>query len=1694
MASFSFRKTIVLGFVVALAIICFFAIYTYINMQRGEKVNRELESLLTTLRLTESLYDNIQEIEFGQRGYIISGNKAHLQPYYDGLRNIASDTQIIKTLPSVDLDRDVELRSLLDLINQKIAFTSLTIKLKDESGFVAAQEKIKTGEGKELKDKIHDLIRHIEGEDRVVLDTFSANRAHRARLTTWLITALAGLFVLFLALFFWLFRTDVRKRMGAEITARVEANTVAFKDILDRISDGFMALDRDWKFVYINSSYESSAGRFDLLGKNIWEEFPDTVGNEFFQAYHKALETQEYVYLEAYYPGFDAWFENHIYPSAYGLSVHSRNITDKKKMETRLQHAVDRFNMVASATSDILWEADLRKKNIWWNDNFYEKFGYDKKGDFSAGDSWEKLLHPSDRDRVVEKINSILYKSDEISWIDEYRFRRADGTYADIYDRCYIMRDARGHPYKVIGSMTDISMLIQTREKLSNTEDRYRIIVEEASDAIFINDLKGNFNDVNDRACKMFGYSPEELRKMNMPQLLQGQNGSRHIFEDLLSGELPSLECFMIHRNGTEIPVDITARKLSDGRTIAIVRDITERKKAEEQLAKNEEQLKLIYNACRDIIFLIAIEPNRCFRFRSVNEAFLQITGLSEGKVIGKCIEKVIPEGSVEMVKGYYEEAISRKQTLQWEETSVFPNGEKTGILSVTPVFNSDGECNLLVGSIHDITDRKRNEEELRKSKEDFTSLVDSVDGIVWEADAETFQFTFVSQQAERLLGYPVHMWMDEINFWADHIHPQDREWAVNFCLKNSQLAKSYEFEYRMIAADGRIVWLKDIVSVIKEDNKIKRLQGIIIDITEKKKSDEIIGEIEERRRLIMNAALDAIVSVDQDGAIIFWNPQAEKIFGWKEEEMKGRLLVDTIVPERYKERHLRGFSHYLRTGEATVFNRLLELSGMHKDGREFQIEMSILPIVQEGVTTFTAFIRDITESKKAAEQLKLSVERFETIATATHDAIWEWNFETGELWANEVHQEMYGLTKKDPVPKVDEWMSRLHPDDLDKVYSAQEMALRSDINYWESEYRFRRKDGSYINLFDRCYIIRDRFHKPIRLTGSMIDITNRKKAELDLRESEERYRSVIEQASDFIMITDQTGNFIDVNSNFLKTFGYNKDEFLELNVKDVIDPKQLEEKPVRFDLLMMGQSVLNERRMINRQGNIIDVEANVKMLPDGRVLAIARDIRDRKKAEAEIRKARELADKLIDALPGVFYFFDEQGRILRWNKEFELATGYPAEEIADMGPSDFFPDEEKEYINERINSVFEKGIGDAEGNFLTKSGEKTSYYFRAVLLNYDGRPCLLGCGIDISERKKAEEALRSSEKKYKLLFENNPMPMWMINLPELNIIDVNDAAIKHYGYSRDEFLSLNTTQIRPEEDVPNYLQSAKNPQGGVRYAGIWRHKKKDGTVIDVEIIAHDIDYGDQPARLILSNDITEKLNADRLVKKSFEDIRSLTEHIQTIREEERAHIAREIHDELGQQLTVLKMDVSWLNKKIQSDAAVKDKLNELTEMLDGTVRTVRRISSELRPSLLDDLGLIAAIDWHLKEFEKRTGILTEFKEPAAELTLPDNINTGLFRIIQESLTNVTRHANADKVQVSLLQNNGTLVLQIQDDGKGFDKEKEANKRTLGILGMKERTEMMGGKYEISSVVGKGTTVVVSIPNKGGLNKKSLIG
>jgi PAS domain S-box-containing protein len=347
-----------------------------------------------------------------------------------------------------------------------------------------------------------------------------------------------------------------------------------------------------------------------------------------------------------------------------------------------------------------------------------------------------------------------------------------------------------------------------------------------------------------------------------------------------------------------------------------------------------------------------------------------------------------------------------------------------------------------------------------------------------------------------------------------------------------------------------------------------------------------------------------------------------------------------------------------------------------------------------------------------------------------------------------------------------------------------------------------------------------------------------------------------------------------------------------------------------------------------------------------------------RKAAENQIQAEKVFSDSIINSLPGVFYLYDSTGKFYRWNKNFQLISGYSADEIKDMHPLDFFNAKEKMLLREKIDQVFSTGYAEVMADFYTKDESNIPYYFSGRRVNFQGKDYLIGMGLDITDRVRAEQSL-----------------------------------------------------IERTEEI-------------------------------------------------------EKLSA----------------HLQSIREEERSRIALEIHDVLGQQLTALKMDTSWVRKRLTGDKDVADRIGQMITLIDDTIKIVRRISTELRPGILDDLGIVAAIEWQGSEFQKTTGVEVQVLSNRQEIVMDSDLSINVFRIYQEALTNVARHANATRVRTILTHQPELLQLEVIDDGAGIDYEKVKAKKSLGLISMKERARLFNGVVTVEPSTPKGTVVKLRVP------------
>ena len=314
----------------------------------------------------------------------------------------------------------------------------------------------------------------------------------------------------------------------------------------------------------------------------------------------------------------------------------------------------------------------------------------------------------------------------------------------------------------------------------------------------------------------------------------------------------------------------------------------------------------------------------------------------------------------------------------------------------------------------------------------------------------------------------------------------------------------------------------------------------------------------------------------------------------------------------------------------------------------------------------------------------------------------------------------------------------------------------------------------------------------------------------------------------------------------------------------------------------------------------------------------------------------------------------------------------------------------------------------------------------------------------------------------------------------------VNAAMAAQYGARPEQLIGLTPAAL-----------FAHDPAQGRR---VWRelfdtgrlHIETDERRLDGEPVWIEGDYrclyapdGRIMGHFGIQRDITARRRHDADIRKSREELRALAARLQSVREDERTRISREVHDELGQALTGLRLDLSWLKGRLRDRPDLADRVQSVVARIDGTIDAVRRIATELRPSVLDHLGLLAAVEWQAQEFEKRTGITVRLELSSAHPALDDMRATTVFRILQESLTNVARHARASRVDVALALGPEAVTLQVADDGRGISEAERTAVRSLGLVGIRERAIACGGECTIEGQAGRGTRVLVRIPLAG---------
>ncbi|MBS3759833.1 MAG: PAS domain S-box protein [Desulfobacterales bacterium] len=610
-------------------------------------------------------------------------------------------------------------------------------------------------------------------------------------------------------------------------------------------------------------------------------------------------------------------------------------------------------------------------------------------------------------------------------------------------------------------------------------------------------------------------------------------------------------------------------------------------------------------------------------------------------------------------------------------------------------------------------------------------------------------------------------------------------------------------------------------------------------------------------------------------------------------------------------------------------------------------------------------------------------------------------------------------------------------------------------------------------------------------------DVTDRKNAEIAFQESETKYRAILNNIEDGYYEVDLHGNLTFFNESLCEILGYARSELIGLSYRAFVSSEDINLVFKTFNRVFATGSGAKgcNWRIVQKDGTVRYLETSVSLIGDAqgnirKFGGITRDVTEQREAEAALRISEEKYRYLFEGIPVGLYQASLDGRIIDANQACLKIFRCPSKEaLLTQNPR-------KSYANSEDGVLFRRRLmenGYVKDCELRLRRWDRSVFWASVTAHavYDGFGNISGVDgslKDISDWKEREEQLQESEAKYRGLAER---------CSDIVVLVDNSGAPFYWSPSSERILGYSSSELMNRH--PEALMGADGYAAMVEYIDRigkgkasgsleGRMAKKDGSEIIIEWMAIPIYHGEQLTGIqLVGRDITTRKQAEEALRRSNEELQNLSKHLEAAREQERTGIAREVHDDLGQALTAIKFDLSWLKRRLSGGDpdALLDKIEATTEMADEAIQSVKRISSRLRPEILNDLGLEAAIEWYLDDFRRRTGIdcRSNIKGMVfANDGVCDELCISIFRIFQEALTNVARHSGATEAFVQLEHAGGWIDFRVSDNGVGIKEAHAKDGESFGLLGIRERVNAFGGKIDISGGPDKGTSLKVLLP------------
>lgn len=1307
----------------------------------------------------------------------------------------------------------------------------------------------------------------------------------------------------------------------------------------------------------------------------------------------------------------------------------------RRKTEDELRESEARLRRAELASKSGNWELLLDEQIIVASVGASTVYGIGNA--VMSYDDVKKVPLPEYRPLLDRSMQALIEKDEPYNI--EFKICKVDtGEIVDVHSIASYDKDKR----RVFGVIRDITQKKQTEEALRESEALYRAILDSTPDNITITDVNGNAIMVSKSTLKTYGFEKEEdALGCNVLSYIVNEDQERlsNDFGLMMQGiQTGPNEYKSVKNDGSVFDIEVKGgiiRNLDgDIEKLAFVaRDVTERKKADNKIKQSEIEFRTVWENSANGLRLTDERGN----IIRVNDAFCKIFEKTKEEIEGKTIAEIyLPEKRAENLAKHIDRFKRREVERHLEKELELWNGKKKWVQVDNSFLEIEGQQTLLLGIFTDITERANAEGKVRHLTRLYALL-----GQINQAIVRT-------SHTEKLL--------QKICDVAIEFGQFRMAWIGRYNAKEQSI--------RFLHSSGY------------EDGYLDAISGVLSDVG--------------------NSNGPTSLAIRQRSLVCCKNVGTDPLmYKWRDEALKRGYLSLAVIPI-YRQNKIYGTLN-LYASEIDFFD---------------EDEQKLLLEIGEDISYALQAIDAESERKKIEEALEVSEIKYRELMENSPEAITIYvdgkvayiNKESLRLMRAKSKDELLGKTIVDFI----------HPDNRDLILQRMKLVAMAPVNVPlpTVEEKYIRMDGTEVFVEIKVMPILFDGKPAVQFSGR--DITDRKRMEVALEQSRMELKTIYDNAPVMMCVVDEERRIIFANTAFT-TFTRTPEEKLRNGkacgifgcINAIDDPRGcgfgktctncklrkamentmktgLEHRNVEYNtILLIGEE--------QRQVSLLGSTALIHTGGEKRLLLCLHDMTTRKEAEEALRQNNERLELAMGVANMAWWEMDVSTGNVWFEKRKAEMLGFSPDKFTHF--EDFMAlvhvDDKEKAMDAMRNHYRNKAEKyEVEYRIRNSAGDYKCFYDIGSISKRDdsGKPLVIsGLVLDITERKVAEEALQKSEMFLRTFIDNTPFQIWARDVNNVGILE-NKMLIEMFGSI------LGRTPDDEKDKDPRVIQ-------------LW--KKNNKRVFKGEIVDEEIDYKKDDKVLYFQQlifpiylnkeiigiagfniDITERKLAQEALRESQLQLKNFAAHLQNVREEERVLLAREIHDDLGQILVAIKIDLGMLSHKVQKTVEQSGneelmlKFEQLYGLVDNTIKTARRIMTDLRPEVLDLLGLIDAIKQHLAKFEERYNVRCVFENEIADIELTSQQSVALFRILQESLNNIAKHARANTVKVFLGMVNDKLCFQISDDGVGFDTRVRARLDSYGLIGMKERAFLLDGELTVKSKPGKGTVVSIEMP------------